>query len=169
MIDPNHLQMRKQMYQRYEAAEASGGKDLAWFKQFGDEYVCVDNAIAYERLLLCGYSKKDIRLENRRINDTRCNDCKRIEVARVKNSFCRISTFQLPNGKWVAGNEYQNSLSGHYCNPSIYDKQFDTEREAKHAEIVDVIRTIENGYNEPVELLPQLKKAASDSLQLSLF
>ncbi len=169
MMDPNHIRARKQMYERYDAALASGGKDIAWFEQFGDEYVCIDNAIAYERLLLCGYPKEDIRLKGRWINDVRCNDCKRTEVARVAKSFCIISTFQLPNGKWVAGNEYQNDLSGHYCSPSIYDKPFETEREAKYAEIVDVIRKIENGCNEPIELLPQLKKAASESLQLSLF
>lgn len=169
MKDFNYLKMREQMYQRYEAAKSSGGEDLDWFMQFGDEYVCVDNAIAYERLLYCGWSKKDIHLKDRRINDVRCNKCKRVEIARVNNSFCKISTFQLPNGKWVAGHDYGNNNSGNFCNPSIYNKQFDTEHKAKHAEIVYVIDLIKKGYNEPVELLPKLKKAATECLQLSLF
>ncbi len=175
MTDPEYqfLKRREALHGRYEArTKIKTQCDIAYFEKFGDEDHAVENVIRYERLRFCGYTHEEaFRFDDSGwIITNYGNKHKTERVAKTKKAFCDIHTFQLPNGNWGAGCTYlASSSSGYGSNPSIYDKQFKTEREAKRGEILYVIRMIEEGYDEPVELLPQLKKAAADSIQLSLF
>lgn len=157
------------MWKRYESARAS-----KLFAQFGDGDRAVKNAIRYEQLLRCGYTREQAMTfdDSGWIYDNYCRNAhKREEVARTKGAWCVILTFQLPNGKWVSGHEYTYPSGGSYCGCSIYDKQFDTEKQARYSEIVHIIKRLEAMKYDSDEkvLLPQLKKHAMSYLQLELF
>lgn len=174
MIDPgfNYLKRREALQGRYDArTKIKNECDITYFEKFGDEHHAVENVIKYERLRFCGYTHEEAFRFNDCgwIIDNYGNKHKTWRAAQTKNAFCDIHTFQIPNGKWVSGSTYWGGVSGYGAYPSIYDKQFNTEREAMRGEILYVISMIEKGHDEPVELLPQLKKAAVDFLQLSLF
>lgn len=162
----NYTEERDRMWERFDS-----GKEEAYFAQFGG--YCVENAMAYEQLLRCGYTHEQAMAfdSNDRIKTTYGNDYREVEVARTAGAWCVIRTLQLPNGKWVAGFGYSHrSAGGATCNPSIYCRQFDTEREAKCAEIRYVIGCIGDDWDDlPKELLPPLKRALMDCRELSFF
>lgn len=165
----NYYKEREKMWERYDS-----GKESQWFLQFGDGNKAVENACKYEQLLRCGYTHEQAMTFNDCgwIKDNYCiRGQKREEVARTKNSWCVILTFRLPNGKWVSGHEYTYPSGGSYCGCSIYEKQFDSEKQAKHAEIAYIIKHLEEMKYDSDEkvLLPQLKKSSMSCLQLELF
>jgi hypothetical protein len=170
MIGYNYWKEREKMWKRYES-----GKESEWFSSFGNEHKAVENACRYEQLIKCGYSHEQAMTfdDSGWIKDNYCRAkfCKRYEIVRTKEVWCAILTFQLPNKKWVAGHEYTYPSGGCFCGCSIYGKQFDTERQARHSELVHIIKGLEKITWDSSEkmLLPQLKKAALSCLQLELF
>ena len=124
MYGYNYFEERDRMWKRFDS-----GKEEAYFAQFGG--YCMENAMAYEQLLRCGYTHEQAMTfdSNGRIRPIYGNDYREVEVARAAEAWCTIRTFQLPNGKWVAGFFYSHrSAGGATCNPNIYCRQFDTER-----------------------------------------
>lgn len=170
MIGFHYLEEREKMIERYES-----GRESKWFSQFGKEqHLAIENAIIYEQLIRCGYTHEQALTfdDVGWIDDNYClKPHKREEVVRGKGFWCVILTFQLPNKKWVSGHEYTYPSGGSFCNCSIYEKQFDSEKQAKHAEIVHIIKHLESMTYDSEEkvLLPQLKKQAMSCLQLELF
>ena len=141
----NYLDDRDKMQDRYDS-----GKESEWFAQFGDGYRAVENAVRYEQLLRCGYSHEQAMTFDEcgwiRTNYSKPSKCRRELVAETGSAWCCIITFQLPNSKWIAGHELTYSSGGSYCGCSYYDKQFETEKQAKHAELVYTIKTITMSY-----------------------
>ena len=167
----NRLEERERMRKRYEAALRGSSKERKRFAQFGDEYHAVENALRYERLLSCGYTEEEAMRFNESgwICDVRLDCCREL-VAHTSDASCVVITAQLPNGKYVGGFELKYISGGVYDDASIYKDQFDTERLCRRTEIMDIISRIDDGWEkEPKVLLPQLKKAAADCLELSLF
>lgn len=165
----NYLADLDKMQDRYDS-----GKESEWFAQFGDGYKAVENAVRYEQLLRCGYSHGQAMTYDEygwiRTNYSKPSKCRKELVAKTNSARCDMLTFQLPNRKWIAGYELAYSSGGSYCGCSYYDKQFDTERQAKHAELVQIIQVIEKSWEkDPKVLLPQLKRAAMLCLQMELF
>lgn len=173
MRTTSYMKSLERMRQRYEAALAGSREEREWFARFGsDGHHAVENAHRYEQLLRCGYPEEMAC----HINDSGWIDCgyrlfsRKEKVAYTADAECSILIAKLPNGKYVGGHELRWPSGGSLCGAGIFEDAFDTEREAKRAEIMDVIRIIEKGHEEGRKvLLPQLKKAAAECLQLSLF
>ena len=169
MIGYDYSEEYNRMWARFDS-----GKEKDYFSQFGDgDRLCVGNAIDYEQLLRCGYTHEQAMTFNGYgyIKKDYVNGYSDVVVVRTADAWCAIRTFHLPNGRWVAGFGYSHrSAGGATCNPSIYCRQFDTEREAKCAEIRYVIDSIGDGWDDgPKVLLPQLKRALMDCRELSFF
>lgn len=165
----NFIADRAKMQDRYDK-----GKESEWFAQFGDGYQAVENAVRYEQLIRCGYSHEQAMTKDEsgwiRTNYSESSKCRKELVAKTNTAWCNILTFQLPNRKWIAGHQYTYPSGGAFCGCGYYDKQFETEKQAKHAELVYVIKTIEGSWEDALKvLLPQLKEAAMSCLQLELF
>lgn len=158
------------MWERFES-----GKEDEYFSQFGGW--CVKNAVEYEQMLRCGYTHEQamgVFVDGHFGRIIFDKDCHEEVVARVDKAWCLVYTFQLPNGKWVAGSHCSHQSGGHYFGCGIFSSQFDTEREARCAELRSLIesfskeRTGGSGPG-PKVLIPQLKRALMDGLQINLF
>ena len=165
----NIIKERERLQDRIDA-----GYDREYFAQFGEKYCVAENAMRYERLMACGYPAEQALTFDKYgwiVDHYPFKEGFRKEsVARTPEGEITLLTFQLPNGEWIAGNECHAQTLHWYSGPTIYGETFTSEDYARRAELKHIIKYIEDGWeDEPKVLLPQLKKAASEALQLSLF
>ena len=151
---------------RYSRAmELNDKKELAYFRQFGeDELHIIENAARYEQWLSMGYTGRprltDVGwLTNGSYKELKPN-FETITAFSNGHCGCEILLLRHPNGQWTNGLHLCLSESGSYSSPSIWGETYTTRQEALNAAIDYCLSEIERSdiksdkkYLQPVRAL----------------
>ena len=141
--DFNICKVEIPMYERYDkAVENNDAEELAWFAQWLENGNCM--------------SLKD--------------KSEHVQVFKDGTFNAEIMLLQHPNGKWIGTLCYSLSICGGGSYPSIWEKQYDTRRNALNATLDKLIGYVESStVQKDRKYLPLIKKMRASTGQLSLF
>lgn len=111
---------------KYNNAVKSGNQDiLEYFRQFGDETHCIQNACHYEACKECGFT------EPFHVNEYGWCDNGKLKIETVPvfdgREYAQIHVAQLPNKRWVGECSISITNRGMGCMPSVFSESYETK------------------------------------------